>query len=438
MYSLPSGVYIFIFHCYLSMTKEINVGLVGLGTIGSGVLEVLKNNSKLIEKRTGVKINLISVCDKFPERAKELNVTDIYEPDYKKLLKNKKINVIVELIGGYEPARTIIMDSIKAKKHVVTANKAVLAKYGYEIFKLAQKKKVNVLFEASVGGCIPVIRTVEESFASDNIESIYGILNGTTNFVLTKMDEGMSYSDALKKAQELGFAEKDPSFDVEGKDTAQKIFLLASLAFDAKFSEDISTSGITTLTKKDMDYAKELGYCVKLLGIAKKENGEVELRVGPSMIRSSSIFSSVKNEVNAVLLRGKQTGEIFLSGKGAGRMPTATVVVTDLIELASRTRITQRFFETAKLKPISETISKYFIRFTIIDKPGVLASIAKCFGEEGISIATCEQKETGKEIIPLIFITHAAKQGQIDKALKKCALLPGAKEYFVIRIEDLK
>ncbi|MEK6959048.1 MAG: homoserine dehydrogenase [archaeon] len=421
------------------MSKEINVGLVGLGTIGSGVVEILQSNSKLIEKRTGVKINLVAVCDKFEERAKQLKVSEICVSDYKKLLKNKKISVIVELIGGYEPARTIIMDSIKAKKHVVTANKAVLEKYGYEIFQAAQKNKVNVLFEAAVGGCIPIVRTIEESFSSDNITSIYGILNGTTNFILTRMNEGMSYHDALKKAQELGFAEKDPSFDVEGNDAAQKIFLLASLAFDAKFSECAFTSGITDLTKKDMDYAKDLGYSIKLLTVAKKENGEVELRVQPSMIPSTSLFSSVNNETNAILLCGKQTGEIFLSGKGAGKLPTATVVVTDIVELASRTRVAQRFFENTKIKPLSRTESKYYIRTGLLDNPGGLASIAGVFAEENISIAGCEQKEINLEVVPVVFITHKATQGQIDAAVKRCNSLACVKEKIVvIRIEDLK
>jgi homoserine dehydrogenase len=421
------------------MVKEINVGLVGLGTIGSGVVEIIQGNSKLIEKRTGVKINLLAVCDKFPERAKQLSVEKIYCSDYKTLLKNKKINVIVEVIGGYEPARTIIMDSIKAKKHVVTANKAVLAKYGYDIFASAQKNKVNVLFEAAVGGCIPVIRTIEESFSSDKIESIYGILNGTTNFILTKMNEGMSYADALKKAQELGFAERDPSFDVEGKDAAQKIFLLASLAFDSKFNEEPFTSGIINLTKKDMDYAKELGYSIKLLAVAKKENGEVELRVQPSMIPLKHIFSNVNNEVNAVQLFGKHTGEIFLSGKGAGKLPTATVVVTDVIELASRTRVVQRFFENTKIKPLANTISKYYFRVGLLDEPGGIAAIAKVFAEQKISIAACEQKEISGEIVPVVFVTHKATQGQMDIAVKKCNSLACVKDKVVlIRIEDLK
>jgi len=421
------------------MVKEINIGLVGLGTIGSGVVEILQSNSKLIEKRTGVKINLVSVCDKFEERAKQLKISDCCVSDYKLLLKNKKVNVVVELIGGYEPARTIIMAAIKAKKHVVTANKAVLAKHGYEIFSAAQKNKVNVLFEASVGGCIPVIRTVEESFSSDHIESIYGILNGTTNFILTRMTEGMSYESALKKAQELGFAERDPSFDVEGKDAAQKIFLLASLAFDAKFSQEAFTCGITNLTKQDMDYAKELGYSIKLLAIAKKENGEVELRVGPSLVPKSSLFSSVNNEVNAVLLSGKQTGEIFLSGKGAGKLPTATVVVTDIIELASRTRVTQRFFQNTKIKPLSKTISKYYFRVGLADEPGGLAAISKVFAEENISVAGCAQKEINREVVPVVFITHKTTQGQMDAAIKKCNALSKVKDSVVtIRIEDLK
>jgi len=424
----------------VGMVKVLNVALVGLGTIGSGVVEILLNNSKLIEKRTGVKIILKYVCDINDKRAKELGVEKILVTDYKKILADKEINAVIELIGGYEPARTIISDSISAGKHVVTANKAVIAKHGYELFALAQENKVNILFEASVCGCIPIIRTIEESYSSDNIQSIYGIVNGTTNFILTKMSEGMSYAEALAKAQALGFAERDPSFDVEGKDAAQKLFILASLAFDANFSSEPFTCGITKLTKNDLDYAKDFGYAVKLLAIAKKSEKGVEFRVHPAMVSKSHVFANVSNEVNAVLLSGKNVGEIFLSGKGAGKLPTATVVVTDIIELGSRVRIAQRSFEQVEVIPFSQTLSRYFLRFNVLDEPGVLAAISSVLGEEGVSLSAVEQKECvngNKSIVPIVMLTHKTKEENIARAITKCNSLAQVKEEVVmIRVED--
>jgi len=420
------------------MVVEVNIGLIGLGTIGSGVIEILSKNNELIEKRTGVKINLLYVCDKSIERANQLGVENIFVSDYKKILDDKKVNTIVELIGGFEPAHTIIIDSIKAKKHIVTANKAVLAKYGYEIFEEAQKQKVNVLFEASVCGAIPIIKTIEESYASDNIESICGIINGTTNFILTKMSEGLDYDSALKQAQELGFAESNPEFDVEGKDAAQKLKILASLAFDAKIEEEPFTQGITKITNLDINYAKELGYKIKLLAIAKKDNNLIELKVHPTMIPHNHVLANINNEVNGVILFGKNTGQIFLSGKGAGKLPTATVIVTDLIEMGSRGKITQRKFEKRITKPITESHSRFFLRFTVTNKPNVLSQLTKILGNEGISIAAVSQKEINKEIIPVIFITHKAQEQQIINAISQCDKLEIIKEpTAIIRIEDL-
>ncbi|MDO8647973.1 MAG: homoserine dehydrogenase [Candidatus Diapherotrites archaeon] len=420
------------------MPVEVNVGLVGLGNIGSGVLDILKENSEIIEKRTGVRINLVAACDKSKEQLEKAITLGIPTTEnFKDLLNNEKIGVIIELIGGYEPAHSIIIDALRAKKHVITANKAVLAKYGTEIFAEAQKNNVNVLFEAAVGGCIPIIRTIEESYSSDRIEKIYGILNGTTNFILTRMGEGMSYEEALKKAQELGFAEADPSFDVEGKDTAQKLSILAGLAFDAKIGCEIFTEGITKITKSDIDFAKELGYVIKLLAIAKKENGQIELRVHPTMIPASHFFANISNEFNAVLLSGANTGEILLSGKGAGKLPTATVVVTDIIELGSRVRVTQRNFENVKIMPFEEVTSRFLLRLNVADKPGILAEIAKSLGNNGISIAALSQKETNMETVPIILITHKASEGQLIKAIKEFESIKEIREKAsVLRIED--
>ncbi len=418
---------------------NVNVGLIGLGNIGSGVVEIIQSNADLIQKRTGVGISIVAACSRSKDRAAALGIDPkIHTTDYRQVIANPEVTVVVELVGGYEPARTIILDAINAKKHVITANKAVLAKHGYEIFEAASKNGVNVLFEASVGGCIPIIRTIEESYSSDNIESIYGILNGTTNYILTRMAEGMSYEEALGKAQQLGFAEADPSFDVEGKDASQKLSILASLAFDARIEAEAYTEGITKITKHDLAYASELGYAIKLLAIACKDKDGIVLHTHPTLVPKSSVLANVSNEFNAILLKGKNTGELFLSGKGAGKLPTATVVVTDIIEMGSRTRITQRSFEQVAIKPFAKSKSRFFLRLDLANKPGVLAKITKVLGDNSISIAAFSQKEDTGDFVSVVIITHAALEGQMENALKECKALDVVKpEPVLIRIADL-
>jgi len=419
------------------MVVELGIGLVGVGNIGSGVVEIILKNAALIEKRTGVRLILARVCDKNSVRAEQLGVSkSILTSDYKELISDKKVNVVVELIGGYEPAHTVIVDALNAGKHVVTANKAVIAKFGYEIFELAQKNGVNILFEAAVGGCIPIIRTIEESYSSDKIKCVRGILNGTTNFILTKMAGGMEYSDALKLAQELGFAEADPSFDVEGKDAAQKATILASLAFDAKIEGEPFVCGITALKKADMDFASEIGFVIKLLAVAKKHPTGVELRVHPAMVPKSHPFANVSNEINAVALSSENTGDIFLSGRGAGKLPTATVVVTDLIEMGSRVRVTARYFQETKLIDFGESEFKYYLHLGVLDKPGVLAAIGKVLGDNGVSINSCIQKEGGTDVVPIVIVTHLAKEKQMSKAIVEMKKLSVIKEAELIRIEE--
>jgi len=418
------------------MSKTINIGLVGIGTIGSGVVEILKNNSEVIEKRTGIKINLAGVCDLKEDLAKQLGI-DNFTKDYKDLLNNKDIDVIIELIGGYEPAHTIILEAIKAKKHIVTANKAVIAKFGYEIFQEAQKNNVNVLFEAAVGGCIPIIRAIEESYSSDKIEQVYGILNGTTNYILTRMSEGQEYEVALKKAQELGFAEADPTFDVEGLDASQKISIIASLAFDAKIMQKPLTEGITKITKQDMEYAKEMGYVIKLLAIAKKQNGSIELRTHPTMIPQNHVFANINEEINAVLVSGKQVGNVLLSGKGAGKLPTASVVISDVIEIGSRIRITERNFEDVNIVDQGKISSRFYLRLNVLDKPGVLAKISKILGDNEISIAAVTQKEMDHDVVPIVILTNKALEENVSKAMEECKSSEVVKEDpILIRIED--
>ncbi len=413
---------------------QVNVGLIGIGTIGAGVVKIVR--SGLTKKRAGLDINL-KVCDLDEAAARKLGIKEVCK-DYNEILDDDSIDIVVELIGGYNPAKDIIMKALKKKKHVVTANKAVIAKYGNEIFEAARKNRAGLGFEAAVGGCIPIVKTITESYLSDNIREIYGILNGTTNYILTKMEEGMPYEEALKKAQKLGFAEADPSFDVEGKDAAQKLVILSSLAFDARLEDDILSWGITKISKNDLSYARELNYTIKLLAIAKNINKEIELRVHPTMIPADHELATVKNELNAVYVIGENTGKTMLYGKGAGQLPTATVVVGDIIDIAKGKRM-DHSFRHARTKDIKKIISRYYLRAQVVDRPGVLAKISKILGDNDISIAGVQQKEANKKIVPLIMTTHDAMEENMIKAVKEINRQDFVKEKtVVIRIEDIK
>ncbi|MBW2984252.1 homoserine dehydrogenase [Candidatus Woesearchaeota archaeon] len=422
----------------------VNIGLIGIGTIGSGVVRILKKNGKLIEKRSGVKLNLAKVCDKDHSNVKKLGLNKkILTRNINDVLNDKSIDIVIELIGGYEPARTFILKAMNKGKHVVTANKAVIARYGQELFKAAEKNNVNLLFEASVGGCIPILRALQQSYIAENINSIYGILNGTTNYILTRMNEGMSYAEALKKAQKLGFAEANPAFDVEGKDAAQKLVILSSLAFNSRIKDDIFTWGITKISKSDLTFARELGYTIKLLGIAKKDNGKIELRVHPTMIPVRHELASVKNELNAVYIVGENIGKAMLYGKGAGQLPTATVVLGDVVDIAKR--ISKKlvvkplnYFGNLKLKSIDNIRSRYYLRYSAVDKPGVLAKISGILGKHKISIAGVWQMEVNKNVVPLIMTTHEALERDMQKAIKEINKLDVIKDKtIVIRVEDI-
>ena len=421
----------------------VNIGLIGIGTIGSGVVKILKKNSGLIEKRSGVKLNLKKVCDKDHSSAKKLGMNKkILTKNINDILNDKDIDIVIELIGGYEPARTFILKAMKKGKHVVTANKAVIAKHGQELFKAAEKNKVNFCFEAAVGGCIPIIKALKESYVSDNIKSIYGIVNGTTNYILTRMNEGMSYAEALKQAQKLGFAEANPAFDVEGKDAAQKLVILSSLAFNSRINEDMFTNGITKVSKNDLKYARELGYTIKLLAIAKKDDGRIELRVHPTMIPIRHELASVKNELNAVYIVGENIGKAMLYGKGAGQLPTATVVVGDAVDIGKRIGKVvikpMSYFSNSKLKKMDEIKSRYYLRYSAADKPGVLAKISGILGKNKISIAGVWQMEVNKKVVPVIMTTHEALERDLQKAIKEIDKLDVIKDKtVVIRIENI-
>ena len=418
---------------------EINIGIIGYGVIGEGVVKIIHENSKLIENRTGIKLNIKKVADLDLKKKRSVELEEgILTFDANEILENPEIDIVVELIGGYEPARKFILKALENKKHVVTANKAVIAKHCKEIFESAEKNNVQLKFEASVAGCIPIIRSLQQSYASEKINSIYGILNGTTNYILTRIREGMSYEDALKKAQEFGFAERDPSFDVEGKDAAQKLVILATLVYNTNIKDEVYTEGITHIEKMDMEYSNELGYVIKLLAIARFCNNEITLRVHPTMIPKNHQLSSVNNELNAVYVVGRNLGNVMFYGRGAGQLPTATVIVGDIIDIAkNKGKFSFNFFSNTPVKNIDSVKSRYYLRCSVVDKPGVLAKIAEVLGRNKISLAGVWQKEENKDFVPLVMTTHEALEKDIRKAIDEINRLDVINgKAIVIRIED--
>ncbi len=413
--------------------EKINIGIVGAGNIGSEVIKIVQEQQEAIAQKTGKYIEIRKIAVKDKKKHDEID-QDLLTEDYREIIDDKSIQTVVELVGGYETAHDIITRSIAAKKNVVTANKAVLARFGYEIFKAADKHGVSLNFEASVGGSIPIIRTISQALASDNIQSIYGILNGTTNYILSKMEDGISYDSALKEAQEKGLAEPDPTFDVEGLDAAQKIVILSRLAFSADVSEDIDCIGISGLIQKDIQYASDLGYKVKLLAIAKKEHDKLEISTKPVMISKHHSLASVNDEMNAVFLIAKNAGPSMLYGKGAGSSPTASVIISDILHKSSFSK------NKGSLAIIEDKdiCRRFYLRLMLDDKPGVLATFTKVLGEHGISINAVFQKEDNMKVVPVIVITHKSSLHSIKKAVQKIHKLDAVREPPVyMAIEDI-
>ncbi|MBF0607255.1 MAG: homoserine dehydrogenase [Magnetococcales bacterium] len=410
--------------------KMTNVGIIGFGTVGSGTARILLQQGELIKKRTGIDIKLKKIADIDIKRDRGINIppgvltTDAYE-----IINDPEIDVVVELVGGFKPAKTFILDAIKQGKHVVTANKALLAQEGHEIFAEALKHNKTVGFEAAVAGGIPIIKVLREGLAANNISAIYGIINGTSNYILTKMTrEGISFEDALKEAQALGYAEANPSFDIEGIDTAHKLTLLSCLAYGIELSYDkVYKEGITAITPLDIQFATELGYKIKLLAITKNIDGEVELRVHPTMIPQDYLISQVDDVLNAVYVIGDAVGETMYYGRGAGDMPTGSAVVSDIIDIAKGYSHTlgQDNSSSLKIKDIRDVYSMYYFRFTALDKPGVLSKISGVLGDHDISISAVIQKERrAGEAIPLVVLTHKARERDVLDAVAKIDILP--------------
>ena len=432
--------------------KSINIGLLGFGTVGTGVIKILQQNSGVIEKRLGAKLNLKWIADLDIERDRGVKVDkNILTKDANKVLNDPEVNIVIELIGGYEPAKSFILQALKNKKHVVTANKALLAKNGSEIFETASKNNVDIGFEASVGGGIPIIRAIKEGFTANNIQSVYGIVNGTCNYILSKMsDEGRPFNEVLKEAQALGFAEANPSLDIDGIDSAHKVTILASLCFGVRVDFDkVYTEGISRITPIDINFAREFGYRIKLLAITKRSNNEIEVRVHPTMVKEDNPISKVNGVLNAIEVTGDAVGENMLIGRGAGDMPTGSAVVGDVIEISrnilnggvnrvSPLSFLPKYIEDAKIKSIDNIISEYYIRFSVLDKPGVLSKISGILGNNSISISSVIQKGRGeKGGVPLVVMTHSAKEKDIQKALSEIDKLDVVLDKSVlIRVEN--
>ncbi len=414
--------------------KEIHVGLIGWGTVGSGVIKVLQENGPLIEKRLGSKIVLKRIADIDLETERSVKVNrEVLTNRAEEVIGDPEIDIVLELIGGMEPARSYILEALKAGKHAVTANKALLATHLDELCQVAQQHNVDLNFEAAVGGGIPIIRALKEGFVAERIDAIFGILNGTSNYILSTMsNEGGEFNVVLRQAQEKGYAEMNPSLDIDGIDAAHKLAILIKLAFGAKVPfDDIFIEGISGITPLDIQFGLEFGYKIKLLAIAKADGEAIEARVHPTMLPSDHLLSTVDGVFNAIFLRGNAVGETLFYGQGAGMMATASAVVSDLIELSRNIlkgtagRVPALSFQPGcikgmKVKDIEDIVRPYYIRFSALDRPGVLSKISGVLGKNDISIVSVIQK--GRQVagaVPVVMMTHEARERNIRRALRE-------------------
>ena len=432
--------------------KPIRLALLGCGTVGEGVVRLLRQNAAMFERKLGVPLELAGVADRSLKPIPALGIDKtLITRDAAALVGREDIDIVVELFGGYEPARTLIREALAAGKDVVTANKALLAAHGGEIFRAAVKAGLAVGFEASVGGGIPIIRTLREALAGDRQRAVYGIVNGTCNSILTMMtDGGAEFADALKQAQRDGLAEADPTVDIEGHDAAHKLCLLVTLAFGVLLEpSQVHTEGISRLTLADINYARELGYTIKLLAIAKDDDGAFEARVHPTMIPARHLLAGVAGAFNAIYIHGEALGSSMYFGQGAGQMPTATAVMADILEIARHRLAGARagahalgypvaHLKRARVKPMDDVICEYYLRFDARDKPGVLGAIASVLGRNGISIVSVIQKGRGVETtVPVIMRTHEAREKNLKRALATIGRLKMVEQPPVfIRIEE--
>ena len=434
--------------------KPIQVGLLGIGTVGSGVFTVLARNQEEIKRRAGRGIRIHMVADLDTKRAQEMvNGQAEVVADARKVIQNPEIDIVVELIGGYGIAKDLVLEAIAAGKHVVTANKALIAVHGNEIFKVAHAKGVMVAFEAAVAGGIPIIKALREGLSANRIEWIAGIINGTTNFILSEMrDKGLDFNTVLKEAQRLGYAEADPTFDIEGIDAAHKATIMSAIAFGVPMQfAKAHVEGITKLSAIDIKYAEQLGYRIKLLGITKKTPSGIELRVHPTLIPTKRLLANVEGAMNAVQVHGDAVGTTLYYGKGAGSEPTASAVIADLVDVTRlqtadpENRVPHLAFQPDALQntpilPMAEVTTSYYLRFAVADQAGVLAEITRILAAHGVSIDALLQKEAaeGESQTDLVILTHETKEKNMMAAITEMqALKTVLGEIIKIRLENL-
>ena len=410
---------------------SLAIGLLGCGTVGTAVVRLLRENGAAIARRTGAQLRLARVAVGRPGRPREVALDPgVLTGDAAAVVADPAIDAVVEVIGGLEPARTLLLDAIEHGKHVVTANKQLIARHGPELFAAAARAGVDLRLEASVGAGVPVIQMLKESLAANRISEVTGILNGTTNYILTRMaEDGVEFAQALADAQGRGFAEADPTDDVEGHDAAAKLAILAMIAFHTPVHADlVYREGIARVTAQDIRYAAELGYALKLLAIAREHAGRVEARVHPAFLPRAHPLAAVRNELNAVFVRGDAAGEVMIVGRGAGGGPTASAVVADLVDVARNRlrgghgRVAWETLEPRPLRPMEEVETPFYLLMQVTDRPGVFARIAAIFGEEGVSISAISQKSRGATA-DIVMITHTAREGQLRRVLARIEAL---------------
>ena len=432
--------------------KQIQIGLLGCGTVGTGVAKLLIENKDLLTARVGADLNLKWVADIDIETDRGIQLPPgVLTTDAQKVLNDPEIDMVIEMIGGEGIAKDLMLQAINNGKHIVTANKALLAAHGNELFAAAARKGVDLAFEASVGGCMPTIKSMRESLVGNHIKSMSGILNGTCNYILSKIeDEGISFEDALAEAQRQGYAEADPTLDVGGFDTAHKIAILAALAFGMEINlKEVYIEGISRITPLDIEFAVQFGYRIKLLAISKIQDGKVEARVHPTMIPLKNLLTSISGTVNAITMSGDAVGDILLYGRGAGMMPTASAVVSDIVDIARNIisgtvrRVPALSYQRESIRripvlSIDDLVTHYYFRFAALDRPGVLSKISGILGKYDISLQSVHQK--GRKTngsVPLVMLSHRAREADVKRALTEIHdLKVVSDEPVLIRIED--
>ena len=430
--------------------KKIKIALLGLGNVGRGVWMILNSNKEEVMKRCGYEVEIAKVLVRNKNKPRPVQLPDkIVTTDFNEILNDDSIKIVVEVMGGMEPAREYMLKCMEKKKHIVTANKMLLATGGDELFQKADEMGIMFQYEASVAGGIPIIKGIDESLTANKIETLYGIVNGTTNYILSKMElEGAAFDEVLKEAQEKGYAEADPTSDIESYDAQYKLSILASLAFGTKIDvANVYREGITKITDVDMKYANEFKMAIKLLAIAKEVDGKVELRVHPTMIPKKHPLANVYDSYNAVFIKGNAVGDLMFYGRGAGDLPTGSAVVSDIISIVRSDVNTENENPVVKnnlwkreIKAMNEVESKYYIRATVLDKPGVLSEITTILGRNNVSLRSVIQKGDEEDgLVTIVLVTHKTVEGEFNAAVEEIKKLNGVNNIDnIIRIEDFK